>query len=251
MEIQTDAGTQVFEFKTGLDAEANNTAGDQVASSLNDYPDLAVTGITAPSSPQSGQAVPVSWTVKNVGTATTGASWTEQVFLSSDAAVGNDQLLGTFTYSAPLTANQTVTRTESVTMPSFGTGNRWLVVKTDAGNAMFELNETNNTLADDQPLSLPAALTLTLSSPSVGESGGNSVVATVSRNSDTATALVVTLSSSDPSAATVPGSVTIPAGQSSVSFRVTAVNDSRVDGTQNATIGASAAGFAAASQRWR
>ncbi|MEM8792664.1 MAG: malectin domain-containing carbohydrate-binding protein [Pseudomonadota bacterium] len=85
-------------------------------------------------------------------------------------------------------------------------------------------------------------LTLTIDPVSIVEDGGVAT-ATVSRNIDTIGDLVVTLVSDDPTAATVPVSVIIPDGQASVTFDVTAVDDSVVDGTQTPTITASAAGF--------
>ena len=51
------------------------------------------------------------------------------------------------------------------------------------------------------------------------------------------------LSSDDTSEATVPAMVTIPDGQESVPFTITAVDDSELDGTQTVTITASADGF--------
>ncbi|MBU6275748.1 MAG: Ig-like domain-containing protein [Planctomycetes bacterium] len=52
--------------------------------------------------------------------------------------------------------------------------------------------------------------------------------------------LVVTLTSSNPSAATVPGTVTIPDGATSATFVITAVDDTVADGTQTTTIDAAA-----------
>lgn len=53
--------------------------------------------------------------------------------------------------------------------------------------------------------------------------------------------IVVTLSNSDPSELSIPATVTIPVGSSSVSFNVNAVNDGALDGDQLVTISASAA----------
>ena len=60
---------------------------------------------------------------------------------------------------------------------------------------------------------------------------------------NTSAALVVALASSDLSAATVPATVTIPAGQSSVTFLVTAVYDIVTDGNQVVVISATGTGF--------
>ncbi|HPM82875.1 MAG TPA: dockerin type I domain-containing protein, partial [Candidatus Anammoximicrobium sp.] len=55
------------------------------------------------------------------------------------------------------------------------------------------------------------------------------------------------LSSSDTTEATVPATATIPAGQSSVTVNLAAVDDTLVDGTQTVTITASATGFSSGS----
>jgi len=78
---------------------------------------------------------------------------------------------------------------------------------------------------------------------SVPEKNGQAI-GTVSRfDSDESQALVVNLSSSDVSSATVPASVVIPINQTSVSFVITAVDDHVVDGTSTVTITATALGY--------
>ena len=87
-----------------------------------------------------------------------------------------------------------------------------------------------------------AMLTLTVAAASISEGGGAAATtATVTRNTDTTSALTVNLSSNDTTEATVPASVTIPAGQMSATFDIDAVDDAIVDGTQTVTITASAA----------
>ncbi len=88
------------------------------------------------------------------------------------------------------------------------------------------------------------ALTLTLTTDvtSLGENGGIAT-ATVSRNLGTTGDLLVTLTSSDTSSATVPATVTIPNGQSSVTFPITAVDNALADASRNVTISATAANF--------
>ncbi|MCA9165988.1 MAG: hypothetical protein KDA62_23535, partial [Planctomycetales bacterium] len=86
-------------------------------------------------------------------------------------------------------------------------------------------------------------LTVGIAPSSMSENGG-SATGTVSRGTDTTGNLTVNLGSSDTSEATVPAMVTIPDGQTSAMFPVTAVDDATVDGTQTVTITASAATFA-------
>ena len=83
------------------------------------------------------------------------------------------------------------------------------------------------------------ALTLTIDPTSISENAGIAV-ATVTRNTDDATPLIVNLSSGDDGEASVADTVTIPADQSSTTFVITGVDDDLVDGTQVVTISVSA-----------
>ncbi|MEQ9408719.1 MAG: Calx-beta domain-containing protein, partial [Fuerstiella sp.] len=94
-------------------------------------------------------------------------------------------------------------------------------------------------VTDDDVLTL----TLSIDPTSVSENGGTAT-GTISRNdADLSAALVVTLASDDTSEATVPTTVTIPAGAAFANFTITAVDDDVVDGTQTAGISAAAAGY--------
>ncbi len=88
-------------------------------------------------------------------------------------------------------------------------------------------------------------LTLSIDRASMSENGGTAT-ATLSRNNLPTGDLVVTLASSDTTEATVPASVTIPDGQSSVTFTITAVDDLLSDRAQTAVITATASGWATA-----
>jgi FG-GAP-like repeat/Dockerin type I domain/PA14 domain/Calx-beta domain len=87
-------------------------------------------------------------------------------------------------------------------------------------------------------------LSLQVTPASIPEKDGTAT-ATVERLNagDLNTALVVSLSSSDTTEATVPATVTIPAGQSSVQFQINSVDDSIIDGEQLVTILATATNF--------
>lgn len=115
-------------------------------------------------------------------------------------------------------------------------GNRQATVSASATN--FVTGAATVTIVDNESPSL----SLTVSRDSISEDGGTSTI-TVTRNTPTAQSLVVTLRSSDTTAATVPNSVTIPAGANSITFLATATNDSIADGNQQVTITASATGF--------
>ncbi|MEM7211755.1 MAG: tail fiber protein, partial [Pseudomonadota bacterium] len=84
-------------------------------------------------------------------------------------------------------------------------------------------------------------LSVSFADPSISEAGGTTT-GTVTRVGDTTGALEVTLSSDDTGEATVPGTVTILAGEASADFVITAVNDADDDDDQTVTIGATATG---------
>ncbi len=89
-----------------------------------------------------------------------------------------------------------------------------------------------------------AALAMSLSGSSINENGGTTT-GTVSRNNyDVSQSLTVNLTSSDTTEATVPATVTIPAGQASTTFPITAVDDTLLDGSQTVTISVASTGFA-------
>lgn len=78
-------------------------------------------------------------------------------------------------------------------------------------------------------------LSLSFDPTNINENGGKAI-ATVTRNIITDTPLIVQLSSSDITKATVPTQITIAAGLASATFEVEAVDDNILDGTQTVTI---------------
>lgn len=92
-----------------------------------------------------------------------------------------------------------------------------------------------------------ATLTLTIEPVSFGEGSGNAAIGQVTTTRVPSRDLVVTLTSSDSTAATTPGTVTIPAGSTTAVFDVTAIDDNSPDGTQTATITATAERHSSAS----
>jgi RHS repeat-associated protein len=114
-------------------------------------------------------------------------------------------------------------------------------VETNAGLIVIQGSATASLLVENAN---GPALSVSFAVPAVDK--GSTATGTVTRNTGTAgstDSLVVDLSSSDPTKATVPASVTIPAGQTSVSFTVTTIDDHIPDGLQQVQISASATGF--------
>jgi hypothetical protein len=246
--VTTNAGNTVFEFNMAgpggsNTASSNNTATTTFTSTLAAYPDLAASGVTAPATVAPGQQITVGWTLANNGNAAANGPWTEQVLLATDAKGGGATLLQAFRYAGPLAAGQSVSRSVTVQVPNVGAGNYWLVVSENPFAEVYETNTANNTAVASQSTAVEGTLTLALASHSVSDAAGASATtATVSRNTDTSAALVVTLASSIPASVSVPQTVTIPAGQASVTFPVGTIDRGIVVGTQAATLTASATG---------
>ncbi len=94
---------------------------------------------------------------------------------------------------------------------------------------------------DDGP-----ALTLVLGKSLVGEGLNPAASGTVSRNTGTNGALLVSLTSSDTNELTVPASVSIPNGAASVTFPLVSIADGVNDGNRTVTLTATASGFSSA-----
>jgi len=87
-------------------------------------------------------------------------------------------------------------------------------------------------LDDDVPL-----LTLSLDRPGAPESAGaNAATGRIERDLVTAIPLTVTLENSDPTAAIVPATVTIPGGRASATFAVGTLDNDLIDGTRTAVL---------------
>lgn len=208
-------------------------------------PDLAVFAVAGPANVLPGQTFTVTWAVTNSGNATVNRSIAEVVFLSADAAVGDDVRIAVFDLTNSLAPGDWIGRTQQVTMPLNGpAGSLRLVVQTDANGDVPEGNETNNYAIAAGTLSVSQALTLQFAASSVTE--GGSVAAIVSRNGPATAALVVGLSSIDPTELSAPASVTISAGQTETAFNLTAIVDGLPDGPQIAGLLANASSFVSA-----
>ncbi|MEO6753269.1 MAG: CARDB domain-containing protein, partial [Chthoniobacteraceae bacterium] len=130
--VRTDAAGEVYQF--------NNTATDIGRTSSTSevlrrpFADLVVQQVTAPTTGLTGQLVPVSWTVANLGIATTeSASVFDDVFVSTDANGGSLRYVTTFERSGVLRANENYRRTVDVRLPSdLSSGTYFVFVRTRA-----------------------------------------------------------------------------------------------------------------------
>ncbi len=93
---------------------------------------------------------------------------------------------------------------------------------------------------------VPTTLSVTLTADVIPENAGaGAMTVTVTRYMNTAEALTVHLASSDPTLLSVPATVVIPAGQTSVTFTLDMIDNADQTGHQSETVTASADGFSA------
>ena len=121
-----------------------------------------------------------------------------------------------------------------------------LVVSLGAGS-----NSNKYTVADairiERLGDIAPTLTVSIADDSVSETAGVAATTATVTRTDTVGDLVVTLASDAPDEATVPSIITIPDGQSSATFDITAIDDGTADGTQTVTVAATANGYAGGS----
>lgn len=133
LHVRTDVDNQLFEH-TG---EANN--GVASAGILIDpYPpaDLAVSDLVVPASGFSGASLSIRWTTSNLsGAETAASSWVERAWLSTDTALGGDQLLYSMNASGKLAGGAAVVRDRTAPLPNGLTGTFYLIVEVDPGHA--------------------------------------------------------------------------------------------------------------------
>jgi Ca2+-binding RTX toxin-like protein len=148
--LATDADKQQLET-----SDSNNKFSVSRDLTLPPLPDLVVSNITSPPTEFSGRPIEVSWTLRNQGNGVASGTWSEQIYLSSDAEIGGDQLIGTFEFTGTIAAGQPILRKQEITLPVDWSGDYWIVVKTDTSNQVYEHNkESNNTDISAQPINI-------------------------------------------------------------------------------------------------
>ena len=143
--VRTDVYGQVFQNGN----TANNVAPTASPSTINltPPPDLAVSSVMVPTTGLASHAFTFSYQVTNAGAGPTPNSyWTDSYYLSPTGTYNASTAipLGQQTHAGSLDAGAGYASTVTETLPNGLSGTYFLVVDTDSGNAVFELNKTNN-----------------------------------------------------------------------------------------------------------
>ncbi|MBX3744921.1 MAG: cadherin-like domain-containing protein [Verrucomicrobiae bacterium] len=107
--------------------------------------DLVAVEIVGPESALAGTAITVRWTVENRSPHPLSGLRRDGLYLSGDAAIGEDRFLGWVDVPNDLGPHAFQNHERSVLLPSGLAGNQWLVVHVDADDTVFEAGaEANN-----------------------------------------------------------------------------------------------------------
>ncbi|NCR78336.1 MAG: Na-Ca exchanger/integrin-beta4, partial [Microcystis aeruginosa K13-06] len=148
-------------------------------------PDLIVSNASVPATGTIGKSIEVSWTVQNQGTTAASTDWYDWVYLSNDPVFDanadtyvTQELISTQT---PLAAGASYSITRNITIPNFGTGNRYLIFVADGSKNQGETNETNNTRAVAINLNEAEVIQFSNGTYSVNENGTPVTAVTLTR----------------------------------------------------------------------
>ena len=159
--VSTDALNSVFEFSFDTTGTPGGRDGNNLGSTVNPInvilrppADLEALTAGATAEAQGGDTIHVSWTAANHGSEGTGtANWNDAVYLSHDNVVGNDVYIGSAAHWGALAVGSQYQGSGDFVVPQYfefsgipyGTPAKYVIVRVDANNGVFEgPYESNN-----------------------------------------------------------------------------------------------------------
>ncbi|MEM7373824.1 MAG: LamG-like jellyroll fold domain-containing protein [Bacteroidota bacterium] len=127
-----------------------STQGDTQTFVLRSLPDLIVNDVQIPTTANSGQAITITWTEKNIGKGgTLSQTWISAIFLSSDNVLNlggqsGDTYLGGVSNFAALDSGESYTQMATYPLPQGIAGDYFIFVWIDRFNALAEVSDGNN-----------------------------------------------------------------------------------------------------------
>lgn len=124
-------------------------------------PDLVLKDASGPAQVNTEENFVVSYRIENQGASPTAAPFVQRVLLSKDRSPGDDVLLNQYSFPGTLNAGVGFGRSETVRAPREA-GTYWLLMIADAGLAVDEIIESNNTVLFAQHLVVNPAYNATV-----------------------------------------------------------------------------------------
>jgi hypothetical protein len=138
-------------------ATGYTSGSDQVTVTDINLPDLIVAGITLPTAAETEAFVSIGYQLRNQGVSPASSNAiVQRVYLSPDALVGDDILIGQFTFNGGLPPDTQFGQAFSARMPQ-APGDYWVIVDADVNNGIPEIIEQNNTRISSVPIHVAAA----------------------------------------------------------------------------------------------
>lgn len=236
----------VLTLRDGSNAVLADEQTQTVAITLTKRPDLRAMNVHADGAAFSpGDAISVSWQVSNTGGVATGAGWAEQISLIQ--ADGTSCLLGITSFNNTLASGGVVSREAVLTIPAIVglDGDACVQVKVvpTAETGESEGAQANNAAQSSETVSIGKRLTLTLPVDPVAETYARPIRCTLTRSGNRSADETFAFTATADSRADVPATVTIPAGQSAVTFYITLTDNDVIDPTSNITVSTGGNGY--------
>ncbi|MBQ4200099.1 MAG: InlB B-repeat-containing protein [Kiritimatiellae bacterium] len=236
--IETAVNPSVQEYAVN-NVATNDTTLEITAVPL---PNLMVGEISGDVNLVPGKTATFSFTTTNSGAATASAPWMERIYLEFvDSGIAVK--VGDISRTNDLDSASAINGEYLLTIPEFISvaGAVRVKVVADANGDVVESDDDDNVAYGVGTLSLATNLYLTAASTSAYENiSGSGVRFTVRRSGPTTEAMTVTLGNSDATSASIPATVTIPAGSVSTVFYVKPIDNATVEGPRTVTVSASA-----------
>ncbi len=214
--VTVDAGDSVFEYNAAATSETNNASSASIVSILPPALSLSLGASLMEGATLSGQIL-LSRAMTSPLSVTLASSRPAQLDAGPSVAIPAGQTVVPFT----ITGLQDIT-IEPVTE----------VRITATASGVAGAQAVVSLIDDDWP-----TLTLSLDRTSVSEAAGaNAAIVTVTRTPASSLPLTVSLANSLPASVSLPALATMAAGQASVSFPLSVVDNATVDGTRTAVL---------------
>lgn len=231
-----------------LSGEAGTWSGSCVC--IIPRPDLTVVGVTAvPSLVTPGDSVEVTWTVNNIGAASSALNWTERIYAQS--ATGQNTVLLRqigFVEAGVLANGSGLQHSKKVLVPAQFNAGDLCVFRVDIvpGSGIIEVvgGAANNSGIQSTPWNVAKLLYIVPATVQLTEGGSANL--SVRRTGSTASALTVDVALTNASRFSTPTTITIPVGQYTVNLPIPALENALLEGTIVSSLTASAAGFSSA-----
>ena len=174
-----------------------------------------------------GGKVSIAWTVQNVGGRATEAGWNEQVYLVDE--LGNEYFLGRLSCEEILAASGAISRQAEFNLSEYpgveGTVKAKVALTPFADLGELPVDAENNEVTSTASLILPKLLTWRINASSIQEAENQEIYCFLNRSGSRLNEETFTLTQSATGRLELPASVTIPQGESGVSFTMKTIND--------------------------